>query len=252
MRKRMKAWLAQSCSAVLPNIRFFTEHLALLDRAEAERIAHEIVHELGTGAVTFIDTLSRAMAGGDENSSVDMTTIVQNAELIGSIVQGPVILVHHTGKDAGKGPRGHSSLLGAVDVSLEVVNVSGCRSWTVRKNKDGEDGGVNAFELVPHAVDTDQWGDEVRSCAVRPLLGTPKPPLPPVTGKNKVAVMAALRVVLAASPGRIDWDLAVSTAAAALPATTPSARRNTVAKTTFNSLIGTGHLVVSNGKVCLP
>lgn len=251
IRKRVMAWLAHGNQQVPAALRFFTHRLSLLDSTETEVVANEIVSELGLGAVTVIDTLSRAMAGGDENSSIDMTTIIANADLLASITQGPVILVHHTGKDAGKGLRGHSSLLGAVDVAVEVVNDKGNRSWTVRKNKDGEDGGVNAFELVPYTVETDQWGDEVTSCAVRQLLGARKPSLPPLTGKNKIPVMVAIRTALAATPTGIGRDQALDVAVAALT-TVLIGRRNTVANSTVNSLVASGHLVISSDMVCLP
>lgn len=250
MRKRVKAWLAHGDRSAPTALQFFDDRLSLLDVADTELLANEIVRDLGVGTVTVIDTLSRAMPGGDENNSIDMTTIIANADLLGTITRGPVILVHHTGKDAGKGLRGHSSLLAAVDVAVEVVNDKGNRSWSLRKNKDGPDGGFNTFELVPYPVETDQWGDEVTSCAVRQLIGPAKQALRPVSGKNRVAVMAAVQRALSTAPAGIDLDRALEAAASVL--TIPGMRRNTVAKTTTESLIADGYLVRSEGKVRLP
>lgn len=250
MRKRIKACLAHTGNPASSNLRFFVDRLSLLDGADTERLASEITRELGAGTLVIIDTLSRASSGGDENSSIDMTTVIENAELLGRFVEGPVILVHHTGKDPGKGLRGHSSLLGAVDVSLEVVNTNGARLWTLKKNKDGEAGSVYAFDLVSYPVETDQWGCEEWSCAVRPLVGNVRPPSAPLTGKNRIAVMAAIRQALQGNPAEIGWGQAISVAAAAL--TAASGRRNTVAKGTLKSLITSGHLQQSGGKICLP
>lgn len=250
MRRRIQACLAHTGDDVTSGMRFFTDRLSLLERAVTERLAEEIRIELGAGTVTVIDTLSRATPGGDENSSIDMTTAIEHAELLGSIVKGPVIIVHHTGKEPGKGLRGHSSLLGAVDVSMEVLKSNGTSSWTLKKNKDGEDGGVYAFELVSYPVGTDQWGDELRSCAVRQLLGAPKPSLPAVTGKNRIAVMAAVRQAIVAEPAGISWNRTIEIAATAITAS--GGRRNTVAKATLNGLVVSGHLHHSNGDVILP
>ena len=250
IQKRVMAWLAHGNHKIPTGLRFFKGRLSLLDTAETEVLANEIVSELGFGAVSVIDTLSRAMAGGDENNSIDMTSVIANADRLASITRGPIILVHHTGKDAGKGLRGHSSLLGAVDVAVEVVNDKGNRSWTLRKNKDGEDGGVNAFELAPYPVDIDQWGDKVTSCAIRQLVTSPKPVLAPVVGTNKIPVMTAVRSALTSCPTGLGFDKALAAAAAVL--TVASGRRNTVAKTTIESLIASGHLLKLNDKISLP
>jgi hypothetical protein len=58
-----------------------------------------------------IDTVNRALGGGDENSSTDMGALLANAERIkAAFPNSAVLLVHHLGKDASKGARGHSSL----------------------------------------------------------------------------------------------------------------------------------------------
>jgi hypothetical protein len=250
MRNRVKAWISHTGTPAPGNIRFFTRSLSLLDSNEASELGHGIRNELGAGAVTVIDTLSRASPGADENAASDMTSIIANAESLGCIAEGPVIVVHHTGKEAGKGLRGHSSLLGAVEASIEVVNSGGNRSWAVKKNKDGSDGDFYAFELVSYPVETNQWGGEVRSCAVRPLTGAGRPSLPPVTGSNQLPIITAVRREIMANPAGISWDRAVVVAAATLSVS--SGRRTTVAKSTLTNLIEAGHLQRSNDKICLP
>lgn len=248
--RRVKAWMTHTQQSIPPNVRFFTGSLSLLNGSDAETMAREIEHELGEGTVIVIDTLSRASPGGDENSSVDMTRVIDDAQLLGSIVQGPVVLIHHTGKDAGKGLRGHSSLIGAVDSAIEVVHQNGCRSWRVTKAKEDEAGIDFSFELVAYTVGQDQWGDDLRSCAVRRLLVAPPKPLPPPRGKNQIAVIAAIRSALAGTQGGILWPQAMSLAAAALNSV-PNGRQNTVAKDTLERLIQAGHLHLNEGQVCL-
>ena len=52
-----------------------------------------------------------------------------------------VLAVHHTGKDAGKGMRGSSSLLGACDTSIAIDRITGTMNveLAVMKQKDVEE-----------------------------------------------------------------------------------------------------------------
>jgi RecA-family ATPase len=72
------------------------------------------------GPVDFIvaDTLSRSLAGGDENSSKDMGGFVRNCDLIRSETGAHICVLHHLGKDESRGARGHSLLKAALDTEL--------------------------------------------------------------------------------------------------------------------------------------
>ena len=67
-----------------------------------------------------VDTLARAMTG-NENAPEDMGSFVAACGRIREACEGHVLVVHHCGKDAAKGARGHSSLRAATDVELEVT-----------------------------------------------------------------------------------------------------------------------------------
>lgn len=67
-----------------------------------------------------VDTLARAMGGGDENKTPDMGQFVKHGDLIRSATAAQFIVVHHTGKDSAKGARGSSSLRAATDTEIEV------------------------------------------------------------------------------------------------------------------------------------
>jgi len=94
----------------------------------------------------IIDTLARAFAGGNENSSEDMGAFIAMVDLLQQATDSAVLLVHHSGKDEARGQRGHSSLLGAVDTELELLKMPEDDSLhrigqlTIKKQKDGEDG----------------------------------------------------------------------------------------------------------------
>lgn len=119
-----------------------------------------------TGSVLFIDTLNRAAPTSDENSSRDMGAILEAAKLLQRLTDGLVVLIHHTGKVASKGLRGHSSLFAAMDTALEVSRDDDSREWKIAKAKDGADGGLHLFKLQVETLGADSYGDAITSCVV--------------------------------------------------------------------------------------
>ena len=124
----------------------------------------------GQPLVVVIDTLSRIMAGGDENSAADMTALIRNIDAIREAIQCHIVLVHHTGKDTARGARGHSSLRAATDTEIEV-GVFGeeddqARAAMVTKQRDNAGGETFAFDLRSISLGIDQDGDEVSSCVI--------------------------------------------------------------------------------------
>ena len=116
-----------------------------------------------------IDTLSRVMAGGDENSAADMTALIRNIDAVRAATGAHALLVHHTGKDAARGARGHSSLRAATDTEIEIANEDGARAAMVTKQRDHNGGETFAFDLKSVSLGHDQDGDEVTSCVVEPV-----------------------------------------------------------------------------------
>jgi hypothetical protein len=70
--------------------------------------------------LVVVDTLSRAMAGGNENAPDDMSAFIRNIDRIRQETGAHVLIVHHCGKDAAKGARGHSCLRAATDTKIEL------------------------------------------------------------------------------------------------------------------------------------
>lgn len=116
--------------------------------------------------IIVIDTLSRIMAGGDENSAADMTALIRNIDAIREMTGAHVMLVHHTGKDTAKGARGHSSLRAATDTEIEVANDNGARAAMVTKQRDYAGGETFAFTLKSIPLGFDRDGEGVTSCVV--------------------------------------------------------------------------------------
>ncbi len=140
--------------------------------------------------IVVIDTASRALAGGDENSSVDMGCLIANADIIRSATGVHITFIHHTGKDAGRGARGWSGLRGAIDTELEVIEDSGARRVEVRKQRDLDKGRAFAFQLETVELGTNRRGKPVRSCIVFPADAASVAPADParsLTGHTRRA-----------------------------------------------------------------
>ena len=118
--------------------------------------------------VLCIDTLNRAAPGIDENDSKSMGEAISAAKALQAELGGLVLLVHHTGKDATKGLRGHSSLHAALDSAVEVIRDGDRREWKTAKSKDGDDEQGRPFRLEVVTLGTDDDGEEITSCVIAP------------------------------------------------------------------------------------
>ena len=118
--------------------------------------------------LTVIDTVARALAGANENASEVMSAFVGNCGRLQETLGTTVLGVHHGGKEAGRGPRGHEALHGAADFEIEVTPaVEGApNAWTVRKLKAGPGGATHRFRLRSRTVGEDADGDPITSCVV--------------------------------------------------------------------------------------
>lgn len=116
-----------------------------------------------------IDTLSRAMAGGDENGPKDMTQAVEAVDEIRKRTGAHVCLIHHCGKDEAKGSRGHSSLKAASDTEIELYRAEGehCITATVTKQRDMPFASPMPFSLRCIELGTNRRGKPVTSCVVK-------------------------------------------------------------------------------------
>lgn len=167
LRNRVEAWEIHNGKLLPSGFKAMPQPFQLADPEQVE----ELGALLPSGGVVIIDTFNRAAPGLDENSSQDMGRILAGMKRLQGVTGGLVLVVHHTGKDASKGMRGHSSLLAALDGSIEVERTATSRFWSAAKVKDGEDGKQVAFQLHRVVLGKDADGDEISSCAVGPDTG---------------------------------------------------------------------------------
>ncbi len=137
------------------------ELLALLETAKAE---------LGEISLIVIDTLARAIAGGDENSGQDMGVLVRKADVVRAHSGAHICFIHHSGKDKARGARGHSSLRAAVDTEIEISRAEEADYSTVKiaKQRDMEKGEDAYFKLKKVELGENRHGEKVTSCVVEP------------------------------------------------------------------------------------
>jgi hypothetical protein len=150
-----------------------TQSLNLLnpdgDLAAIAATAAEIEQHYGAAPVLIvIDTLSRAMAGGNENAPEDMTALVAAGDALRKHTGAHCMWIHHSGKDQARGARGHSSLRAATDTEIEVIADDSGRRAEVRKQRDLDGGDVIRFELQSVELGHNHRGKAVTSCVVMP------------------------------------------------------------------------------------
>lgn len=190
LSQRMQAYQRIHGATAGAGMRFLTTAFDLLVAADVESLAAAIGSAGVGGGVVVLDTLNRAAPGTDENSSQDMGRIIAACKQLQGLVGGLVVLVHHTGKDAAKGLRGHSSLFAALDSAVEVTRSEDRREWKVAKSKDGRDGDAEPFRLEQVTLGEDADGEPVTSCVV--VRGEPEQGerVPKLTGTERLAFTA--------------------------------------------------------------
>lgn len=161
-KNRLAAWEQAHKEAVSQNLKFILQPFKLTDPGDVEEIASVVPKH----SVVIIDTLNRAAPTTDENSSKEMGILLEASKALQAKINGLVILVAHTGKDATRGLRGHSSLFAALDGAIEVTKSNDNRAWEIAKAKDGVDGLKYPFKLKVHDLGKDEDGDAITSCTV--------------------------------------------------------------------------------------
>jgi putative DNA primase/helicase len=204
MGKRVKAWSVYEDKPPPNALHFITQSFDLLIPSNICDLANAVIAGGGDGGMVILDTLNRAAPGADENSSVDMGKLIAAAKNLQVLLGGLVLLVHHTGKDATRGMRGHSSLYAALDAAVEVSNTGNRSVWSVAKSKDDVTGEAHQFMLETVPVDIDDEGKEIKSCVIVPdQSAQARQQKVPTLGRNQFIAHKALEDLLSKS---VDID----------------------------------------------
>jgi RecA-family ATPase len=184
IKARLQAWCAQNKADSNPIDYALGRFSVANDEDVSDLIDHIREHRI---QFVVIDTLTLAMAGFDEISGQHMSLVIDALHRIKRETGACVVALAHTGKNEKAGIRGHSSQLGNVDTTIEIVchnkervtegnktqvvehdvTLATPRSAAVRKQRDGESSRRWQFGLtLKETALTDARGNVVRSPTV--------------------------------------------------------------------------------------
>lgn len=134
---------------------------------DAARAFGERVGELP--ALMVVDTLHAAAAGSKEDAE-DTSKVLDHCRLIQDELGGIALaLIHHSGKDAGKGARGSGSLEAAADVSIEIVEEEDHRAVIARKTRDSKLPDLDPFDIRGTVIAYDDQDEPVTAGFLVPV-----------------------------------------------------------------------------------
>lgn len=139
------------------------------DAAAMVEMVRHLASQTGRFDFIVVDTLSRVMGDGDENTAPDIAELVRNLDVLRRGTGSNIMLIHHSGKDVARGARGHSSLRAAVDTEIELPRDDfGVITAEVTKQRDGPTGHKFGYSLRQIELGFDKDGDPVTTCLVDP------------------------------------------------------------------------------------
>lgn len=118
-RDRLEAWLQHYEADDAPNFALLEAAPQLNDELSVVDLC-SYIRERGARLVV-LDTFARMTLGLEENSSKDMSRVMEALDQIREATEGgSVLVVHHTGKDTAKGARGSTAFLAALDTGITL------------------------------------------------------------------------------------------------------------------------------------
>jgi hypothetical protein len=102
--------------------------------------------------LVVIDTMNRALSGGDENNPKDMGLLVKSLDRIYRDTGAHVAVVHHCPADRTDRMRGHTLLAAAVDLTVQITKPNGLAVMEVDKANDLVDKPRFEFEFKSVAL----------------------------------------------------------------------------------------------------
>jgi len=169
--RRIKAW-EQVHGIQADNLWLVNRPVFPVRESEATEVllaARQIEAECGVPVrMVVIDTLARCFGGNDENDARDMGAFIEGCDVIKQKTGATVLVVHHSGKDEGKGARCCSAFRAALDTEFNVKREGDGKALilTCTKMKDAEEPERKAYDLRTAELYTDEDGELVCSLVV--------------------------------------------------------------------------------------
>jgi hypothetical protein len=168
-RKRKEAFRIAKMNGEDPPFFLVSNPLALVK--DVKTLLADIKRQTGehAPAVLCIDTLNRSITGS-ENKDEDMGAYIRAADAIRAAFDCLVVIIHHAPHDGAR-PRGHSSLIGALDVQIAVRKEGDIVVAELELAKDMEVGLRFASRLERMELARDADGEPIASLVVREAEG---------------------------------------------------------------------------------
>lgn len=178
---RVEAWKLQH--EINDGLIFLEEGFNLRDEVSRREFVRQVELTDDVGAVC-IDTITAAFPGIIQNADDGMGEVIAIAKDMSRQLNCVVILVHHSGKDETRGPRGSNALSGAADIQLKVSE----GKFMVELAKDAAMGTDYHFSLDKVHLGEDSDGDEISSLVVSETAAAEVLTLPPDIALTTVSV----------------------------------------------------------------
>ena len=195
--RRLRAWQLSNPDAHLQDAALYiSTRMVPMGEADAVAEIEAAIRDTGLGkpSSVWIDTLARAAAGLDENSSRDMGELIKACDTIRERFGCAVILVHHAGHNQDRA-RGSSALRAALDTEISATKDGQVITLASTKSKESEGFKPLTFQLV--GVDTgwnDEDGERVFSAVLEPCDAPGKDE---AIGKNQTLALGVLKEMYA-------------------------------------------------------
>jgi RecA-family ATPase len=142
LRYRIESWClahpTADVSLLEENLVVIAKTPHLLEPYDASALLNT-VSDMGEVSLLIIDTLARALVGGDENSAQDVGLAINVCDRVRDTTGAATLLVHHTSAEGSK-TRGSTALPGASDAMIKMTkdDIQHVITLTCYKMKDGE------------------------------------------------------------------------------------------------------------------
>jgi hypothetical protein len=139
--RRVKAWTIARGVSLDKAPLFFSLHPANLTDPDSIAIVslavQSLADEVGDPVLFIIDTWSRSLVGGDENSTSDTTTAIALLDRLRSPYRAAALVVHHTGHSDKSRIRGSIALKASADFEYRIDRSDeGILTMSCTKSKD--------------------------------------------------------------------------------------------------------------------
>lgn len=138
--KRINAWCMLNGIDPTGHRLKVVRHMPSAARNEWQSLIEAIRDANARPVLVVIDTMMQAMTGLEDSSSKDVSTFTYQMHQFAEACGCSVLFIHHTGKDASRGARGSSALMGDIEYAMEVTAHEETRAAAISvvRQKDAE------------------------------------------------------------------------------------------------------------------